>query len=107
VVYEIRVYEAHEGKLDVLRARFLNEVAPRLSQHGIELVGVFDAPIPDGKLTYITRFTSEEARVAGWASFSADADWKAIKTSSEVNGPLLARQTLSVLTPAVAGLPLA
>jgi hypothetical protein len=107
MVYEIRVYEAHDGRLEALRSRFLAEVAPRLPRHGIELVGVFDAAEPDGKLTYITRFPDEEARAAGWASFSADPEWKAIKAASEVDGPLLARQSLSILKPAQAGLRLA
>ncbi|TCT06080.1 NIPSNAP family protein [Aquabacter spiritensis] len=104
MLYEIRVYQAAEGRAEAMRQRFLTEVVPRLPKHGIELLGVFTAPEEDGRMTYITRFADEAARTKGWASFGADPDWKAVKAASEVDGPLLASQTVSVLAPAAAGL---
>jgi hypothetical protein len=106
MIYEIRVYEAAPGRADAMRARFKSEVIPRLPAHGIELVGAFTAPAEDGKLTYLTRFASEEARTKAWASFGADPGWKAVKAATEVDGPLLQQQTVSVLTPAWPGLSL-
>lgn len=107
MIYEIRIYEAAEGRADAMRERFRHEVVPRLPRHGIELLGVFTAPAEDGRLTYMTRFASEQARKDAWASFGADPDWKAVKAASEANGPLLQNQTVSILSPAVAGLLLA
>lgn len=104
MIYEIRIYEASEGRADAMRQRFITEVVPRLPGHGIELLGVFTAPEEDGRLTYLTRFSSEDARKQAWASFGADPDWKAVKAASEVNGPLLKAQTVNVLSPATAGL---
>ena len=104
MIYEIRVYEAEEGRAQAMRARFKEHVVPRLPQHGIELIGVFEAPAEDGRLTYLTRFRSEEDRTKAWAAFGADNEWRQIKAASEVNGPLLKQQTVSVLSPAVAGL---
>ena len=104
VIYEIRVYEAEEGRAQAMRARFKEHVVPRFSQHGIELIGVFEAPAEDGRLTYLTRFKSEDDRAKAWAAFGADSEWRQIKAASEVNGPLLKTQTVSVLSPAVAGL---
>ncbi|WP_458756844.1 NIPSNAP family protein [Afipia sp. TerB] len=105
MVYEIRVYEAVEGRADAMRRRFFDEVASKFfPRHGIELLGAFTAPEEDGKLTYMTRFDSEEARKAAWAAFGADADWAAVKKASEVDGPLLSKQTISVLSPAIPGL---
>jgi hypothetical protein len=106
VIYEIRIYEAVEGKADAMRLRFKNEVIPRMPRHGIELVGAFVSPVEDGKLTYLTRFASEEERQRSWASFGADPEWKAVKGASEANGPLLRHQTVTVLSPAWAGLQL-
>jgi hypothetical protein len=106
VVYEIRVYEAAVGKADAMRLRFKNEVIPRMPRHGIELVGAFVSPVEDGKLTYLTRFASEEERRRSWASFGADPEWKAVKAASEASGPLLQHQTVTVLSPAWGGLPL-
>lgn len=104
LIYEIRIYEAVEGKAPAMRARFKEHVVPRMPRHGIELVGVFEAPVDDGRITYLTRFKSEEDRTKAWAAFGGDSEWKAIKAASETNGPLLKNQTVSVLTPAVAGL---
>ncbi|MEH2514378.1 hypothetical protein V1291_005732 [Nitrobacteraceae bacterium AZCC 1564] len=104
MIYEIRVYEAVEGKAEAMRARFKTEVVPRLPKHGIELLGVFEAPAEDGRLTYMTRFKSEDDRTKAWAAFGADPEWRTIKAASETNGPLLKNQSVSVLSPKVAGL---
>lgn len=100
MLYEIRVYQAAEGRAEALRERFLKEVVPRFPKHGIELVGVFTAPEDDGCLTYMTRFPDEKSRTDAWLSFGTDSDWRAVKSASEVNGPLMASQTVSVLKPA-------
>lgn len=105
MVYEIRVYEAVEGRAEAMRARFRDEVAAKFfPRHGIELVGAFTAAEEDGRLTYMTRFSSEEARKTAWAAFGADSEWVAVKKASEVDGSLLKNQVVSVLSPAFAGL---
>jgi hypothetical protein len=104
VIYEIRVYEAVDGKADAMKARFKNEVVKRFPSHGIELVGVFESATETSRLTYLTRFKSEDDRSKAWAAFGADPEWRVVKAASEVNGPLLKSQTVSVLSPAVAGL---
>jgi hypothetical protein len=106
VIYEIRVYEAFEGKADAMKARFKGEVIKRFSVHGIELLGVFESKT-DARLTYLTRFKSEEDRTTAWAAFAADPEWRAVKAATEVDGPLLKTQAVSVLSPALAGLLLA
>ena len=107
MIYEIRVYEAAEGRADAMRRRFRDHVATKFfPRHGIELLGAFAAPVEDGRLTYMTRFADEEQRKKAWASFAADPDWAALKAATEPEGPLLKNQTVSVLSPAVAGLPL-
>jgi hypothetical protein len=104
VIYEIRVYEAVDGKAAAMKARFKNEVVKRFPSHGIELVGVFESATEASRLTYLTRFKSEDDRNKAWAAFGADPEWRVVKAASEVNGPLLRSQTVSVLLPAVAGL---
>jgi hypothetical protein len=107
LIYEIRVYEAAEGRADAMRRRFLDNVAAKFfPRHGIELLGVFTAPVEDGRLTYMTRFADEDARKKAWAAFGADPEWAALKAASETDGPLLKNQVVSVLSPAMTGLPL-
>ncbi len=107
MIYEIRVYEAGDGKAEAMKARFKNEVVKRFPNHGIELLGVFETPSDAARLTYLTRFKSEDDRSKAWAGFGADPEWRAIKAATEVDGPLLKNQTVAVLSPAVAGLLLA
>ena len=105
MIYEIRVYEAAEGKADAMRRRFLEVVAAKFfPRHGIELIGAFKSQTEDGRLTYMTRFADEDARKKAWAAFGADADWAAAKAASEVDGPLLKNQVVSVLSPMSASL---
>ena len=104
MIYEIRIYEAVDVKADAMKARFKNEVVKRFQAHGIELLGVFESEAEQSRLTYLTRFESENARGKAWAAFGADPDWRAVKAATEVDGPLLKSQTVSVLSPAVAGL---
>jgi NIPSNAP len=104
MIYEIRIYEAADGKAHAMKARFKNEVVKRFPGHGIELLGVFETPADPTRLTYLTRFNSDDDRSKAWAAFGADPEWRAVKAASEVNGPLLKNQTVSVLSPTVAGL---
>ena len=105
MIYEIRVYEAAEGKADAMRRRFLEVVAPKFfPRHGIELIGTFKSQTEDGRFTYMTRFTDEDARKNAWAAFGADAEWAAAKAASEIDGPLLKSQVVSVLSPVSANL---
>jgi hypothetical protein len=107
LIYEIRVYEATEGQTEAMRGRFRDHVATHFfPRHGIELVGAFTATAEDGRLTYITRFVDEDARKKAWAAFAADPEWVAVKAASETGGPLLKSQIVSVLAPAITGLPL-
>jgi NIPSNAP len=107
LIYEIRVYEAAEGRADAMRRRFCDHVAAKFfPRHGIELIGAFTAPTEDGRLTYMTRFADEDARKKAWAGFGADPEWLALKAASETEGPLLKNQIISLLSPAMAGLPL-
>ncbi|WP_024507366.1 NIPSNAP family protein [Bradyrhizobium sp. ARR65] len=107
MIYEIRVYEAAEGKAEAMKARFKNEVVKRFPNHGIELLGVFESESDNTRLTYLTRFKSEDDRSKAWAAFGADPEWRAVKAATEVDGPLLKNQSVTVLSPAVTGLLLA
>ncbi len=106
MIYEIRIYDHAEGCAEAVRERFMSEVATRFPAHGIELMGVFVDPETD-RLAYLARFPDEDARKAAWASFGADPEWRAVKAASESDGPLVAKQHSTVLTPLLPGLPLA
>jgi len=87
LIYEIRIYEAAEGRAEAMRRRFSDYVATKFfPRHGIDLLGAFTAPVEDGRLTYMTRFADEESRKKAWASFAADPEWAALKAATETGG---------------------
>ncbi|MBR1297403.1 NIPSNAP family protein [Bradyrhizobium sp. AUGA SZCCT0042] len=105
MIYEIRVYEAADGKAEAMRDRFFSVVASKFfPRHGIELLGAFVSQAEDGRLTYMTRFENEGTRKKAWDAFAADPEWAKIKAGTETGGPLLKSQTISVLSPAISGL---
>ena len=105
VIYEIRVYEAADGKAEAMRDRFISVVASKFfPRHGIELLGAFVSQTEDGRLTYMTRFENEETRKKAWDAFAADPEWAKVKAGTETGGPLLKSQTISVLSPTISGL---
>ncbi|HWG05706.1 MAG TPA: NIPSNAP family protein [Beijerinckiaceae bacterium] len=106
MIFELRVYEAVEGREEALRRRFEQEVIPRFGKHGIEVLGVFSSPDAPNRLTYLTRYENDDLRKKAWASFGADPEWKEIKASSEAAGPLMKTQTISVLEPILVNAPL-
>lgn len=105
MIYEIRVYEHEEGCAKAVRERFEVEVAPRFPSHNIELVGVF-TDVQTQHLTYMTRYPNEDARKAAWESFKTDPDWLVIKAKSEENGPLIAKQHVTLLTSLTSDFPI-
>lgn len=91
-VFEMRVYFAHEGKLDALHARFRDHTTKLFEKHGMTNFGYF-APLenPDRRLIYFLAYPSREARDASWKSFVDDPAWKTAKAASETDGPLVAK----------------
>ena len=100
-IYELRVYHAVEGKMDLLLGRFPQEVAI-FKRCGMPGVG-FWVPAEDGgpqgpgaikagqTLVYMLRHESRESARANWAKFRADPEFAALKAVSEKEGPIVAK----------------
>ncbi|HAV60967.1 MAG TPA: NIPSNAP family protein [Verrucomicrobiales bacterium] len=89
-LYEMRIYYAHEGKLDDLNARFRDHTCKLFEKHGMQNIGYW-VPLenPDGKLVYILAYPDKAARDASWKGFMGDPDWQAAYKKSHENGPLV------------------
>ena len=112
-VFEMRVYIAHEGKIDDLHKRFRDHTNKLFVKHGMELVGYWtpnDAqqknPLaaalsedPKNTLVYILAYPSREAAAKSWAAFRDDADWKKAYQESHKNGVLVKKVISQFLAP--------
>ncbi len=89
-IFELRIYEASEGKLEALTARFRDHTTTFFEKHGIENIGYWvPSKNADNQFIYILAYPSLEARKASWKAFLGDPDWKKAKKASEVDGKLV------------------
>src|SRR5262245_43187403 len=71
-VYELRVYQVNEGKMDALIARFGNHTDAIFKRHNIKSIGYWrpeDAPFADNMFVYILEHPSREDAKKNWAAF--------------------------------------
>ena len=109
MIYELRCYVPHPGKMESLLARFRDHTRALFEKHGVQNVGYWVAMAtddrpgtsgPDGELWYILGFESDEQRKSSIAAFSASPEWAALREATEADGPLIAEHTIRVLRPA-------
>ena len=90
-VYELRMYQVNEGKMDALIARFRDHTDAIFKRHNMKSVGFWrpqDAPYSQNLFIYILEHPSREEAKKNWAAFQADPEWKKVKAESETQGPL-------------------
>ena len=96
MVYELRTYTAHEGKLDAMNARFRNHTLRIFEKHGMKNIGYWtpqDAPLNENTLIYLLAHPSREAAKQAWDAFRADPEWQAVRAESEAAGLIVAKLT--------------
>ncbi|HEY6803380.1 MAG TPA: NIPSNAP family protein [Pyrinomonadaceae bacterium] len=90
-VYELRMYQVNDGKMDALIARFKDHTDAIFKHHNMKSVGFWrpeDAPYSQNLFVYILEHPSREEARKNWAELQADPEWKKVKAETEVNGPL-------------------
>jgi len=91
-VYELRLYQVMDGKMDALIARFGDHTNAIFTRHHMKSVGFWrpqDAPFSEDLFVYILQHPSREEAKKNWAAFQADPEWQKVKAESEINGPLV------------------
>jgi hypothetical protein len=90
-VYELRMYQVNEGKMDALIARFGDYTDAIFKRHNMKSIGFWrpqDEPFSHNLFVYILEHPSREEAKKNWAAFQADPEWKKVKANSEINGAL-------------------
>ena len=98
-VFEMRTYTTNEGKLPALETRFRDHTIKFFDKYNMKSIGYWipsEGPTSQTTLVYILAHPSREEAKANWAKFSADPDWKKVRTDSEVGGTILAKPPESV-----------
>jgi hypothetical protein len=91
-IYEMRVYYATPGNLEILIGRFRNHTIKLFEKHGMKHEG-FWLPVDnkDNKLVYVLSYPSREAREKSWKNFSADPDWNKVRLETIKNGEIVGK----------------
>jgi len=90
-VYELRLYQVNEGKMDALIARFGDHTDAIFKRHNMKSIGFWrpeDAPYSQNLFVYILEHPSRQEAEKNWAAFQADPEWQKVKADSETQGPL-------------------
>ena len=90
-VYELRIYQVNEGKMDALIARFGDHTDAIFKRHNMKSVGFWrpqDAPFSGNMFVYILKHPSRDDARKNWAAFQSDPEWQKVKAESEISGPL-------------------
>jgi hypothetical protein len=99
MIHELKHYVATPGNGEALRNRFANVTMPIFARLGIQVEQRWEDPSDADGMYYLVSFADAAASAAAWSAFGADAEWKAAKAASETQGPLLSRQSTTVLKP--------
>lgn len=96
-VFELRIYQAAEGKLGKLDARFRDHTIELFEKHGMKNLAYWhptDDPLAKDHLYYIIHHKSRDAAKASWKAFIDDPDWKKAAAASGVGR--LAKPPISI-----------
>jgi NIPSNAP len=101
VIYELRTYTVHPGKMTPLIARFRDPVCELLEQHEIKNIGYWTNGIGgrDDQLIYMVAFENLAHRDEAWASYGADPEWHRVRAETEANGRLVQYRENRILNP--------
>ena len=101
MIYELRIYTTHPGKMAALQARFRDHTCAIFERHGIKNVGYWVNTIGgrNDELWYMVSYEDLAARQKAWASFQADPEWQRVRAESEKDGPLVHHLENRMMTP--------
>ena len=106
-VFEIRTYTVAPGQLPALNRRFRDNTVRIFNRHDMTSIGYWtplDSARAETTLIYVLAHSSREAARKSWADFSADPEWKTVRTATEAedftieNGWRLIRPSMLVRT---------
>lgn len=91
LLYELRTYHTHEGKLDALNARFRDHTMKMFEKHGIKNIMYWTPVEQPNTLIYVIAHKNKEAAAASWKAFGSDPEWKKVAEESQRDGKIVAK----------------
>lgn len=89
VVFELRTYTTHDGRLPALEARFRDHTMALFEKHGMRNVGYWIPVDRPNTLIYIIAHESAEVIGRNWQAFGSDPAWQTVARESQKDGTIL------------------
>ena len=89
LVYELRTYTAHTGKLEALEQRFRNHTMALFEKHGIINISYWKPLEQPNTLIYLVAHPSQLAAATAWQAFGNDPEWQTVYAASIADGRLV------------------
>jgi len=90
LLFELRTYTTHPGKLDALHNRFRDHTQRLFEKHGIKNVAYWTPVDTPNTLVYVIAHRSKPSAEASWKAFIEDPEWREVYAQSQADGPLVA-----------------
>ena len=90
MIYELRIYTIHPGRLADILARFEKRAIELLKKHNILIVD-FWQDLSEEKIYYVVQHEDVVSRNNNFNAFFLDPEWIETKRLSEINGPIVAK----------------
>jgi hypothetical protein len=102
MIYQLRVFTDHPGRVDAHINRFREHTCQLLEKHGITVIGCWTTATDEhtDQVVFITAHESYEAMRAAQAAFAADPEQNAMVRDSEKDGPIIHHSDNWYLKPA-------
>lgn len=93
MLYELRVYDMHPGKMQAIQARFRDHVIALFQKHDMTITKFWEDADPElNRLYYVVEHADMESRNVNYDEFRSDPEWIELKRVTEANGPLVLKQ---------------
>ncbi|MBW7453091.1 NIPSNAP family protein [Paenibacillus sepulcri] len=89
MLYELRIYSVHAGKMEAMNARFANHTIGIFKRLGMKVYDFWVDQEGHSKLYYIMEYNDMDERNRQWDVFGQDPEWLEVKQKSEADGPIV------------------
>lgn len=86
MIYELRIYYIHPGKMEDIHNRFQNTTIELFKKHDINVVDFWEDAEGNNKIYYLVEHKDIESRNKNFESFKNDPKWIDAKNKSEIGG---------------------
>lgn len=89
MLYELRIYHMHEGRMPAIHRRFADVTLDLFAKHNMKVVDFWEDAEGGHRLYYVMEHPDMAARTKNFDAFASDPEWQKAKAASEADGPIV------------------